>query len=167
MAEAALQGFGVAVHRDALVRNPRPCRPTSTGRIDIASPDPAQPPRIQPNYLGTAADVASVQAGARLIGRLQKTPALRGLTLGAPAVDPAALTDDALLADFRARSDTPMNQPYLSAHPKRRETVLNRTRLRRLGDPTDIASAAAFLASDESRFMTGASLVVDGWLSLG
>ena len=153
MAEAALQGFGVAVHRDALVRNPRPCRPTSTGRIDIASPDPAQPPRIQPNYLGTAADVASVLAGVRLIGRLQKTP--------------AALTDDALLADCRARSDTPMNQPYLSAHPKRRETVLNRTRLRRLGDPTDIASAAAFLASDESRFMTGASLVVDGWLSLG
>ena len=153
MAEAALQGFGVAVHRDALVRNPRPCRPTSTGRIDIASPDPAQPPRIQPNYLGTAADVASVLAGVRLIGRLQKTP--------------AALTDDALLADFRARSDTPMNQPYLSAHPKRRETVLNRTPLRRLGDPTDIASAAAFLASDESRFMTGASLVVDGWLSLG
>jgi choline dehydrogenase len=83
-----------------------PCRPTSTGRIDIASPDPAQPPRIQPNYLGTAADVAGVLAGARLIGRLQQTPALRGLTLGPPAVDPAALTDDALLADFRARSGT-------------------------------------------------------------
>ena len=63
--------------------------------------------------------------------------------------------------------DTPMNQPYLAAHPERRETVLNRTPLRRLGDPTDIASAAAFLASDESRFMTGASLVVDGGLSLG
>ena len=83
-----------------------PCRPTSTGRIDIASPDPAQPPRIQPNYLATAADVAAVLAGARLIGRLQQTPALRGLTLGPPAVDPAALTDDALLADFRARSGT-------------------------------------------------------------
>ena len=83
-----------------------PCRPTSTGRIDIASPDPTQPPRIQPNYLGTEADVAAVLAGARLIGRLQQTPALRGLTLGAPTVDPAALTDDALLADFRARSGT-------------------------------------------------------------
>jgi choline dehydrogenase len=50
--------------------------------------------------------VAGVLAGARLIGRLQQTPALRGLTLGPPAVDPAALTDDALLADFRARSGT-------------------------------------------------------------
>ncbi len=83
-----------------------PCRPTSTGRIDIASPDPAQPPRIQPNYLATAADVAGVLAGARLIGRLQQTPALRGLTLGPPAVDPSALTDEALLADFCARSGT-------------------------------------------------------------
>jgi len=83
-----------------------PGRPTSTGRIDIVSPDPAQPPRIQPNYLGTAADVAAVLAGARLIGRLQQTPALRGLTLGPLAVGSAALTDEALLADFRARSGT-------------------------------------------------------------
>lgn len=32
----------------------------------------------------------------------------------------------------------------------------------RLGQPADIADAALFLASDESRFMTGADLVVDG-----
>ena len=32
----------------------------------------------------------------------------------------------------------------------------------RLGLPEDIAGAAVFLASDESRFMTGADLLVDG-----
>ena len=32
----------------------------------------------------------------------------------------------------------------------------------RLGQPADIAGAALFLASDESGFMTGADLVVDG-----
>jgi NAD(P)-dependent dehydrogenase (short-subunit alcohol dehydrogenase family) len=63
--------------------------------------------------------------------------------------------------------DTPMNQPYLAQHPERLEAVLNRTPLRRLREPADIACAAAFLAGDDSRFMTGASLSVDGGLSLG
>ena len=34
--------------------------------------------------------------------------------------------------------------------------------LNRLGRPEETAAGAAFLASDESSFMTGASLVIDG-----
>ena len=38
--------------------------------------------------------------------------------------------------------------------------------LGRLGEPLDIAYAALYLASDESAFMTGASLIVDGGATL-
>jgi NAD(P)-dependent dehydrogenase (short-subunit alcohol dehydrogenase family) len=37
--------------------------------------------------------------------------------------------------------------------------------LRRLGTAEDIAAAIVFLASDESSFMTGAELVIDGGYS--
>jgi NAD(P)-dependent dehydrogenase (short-subunit alcohol dehydrogenase family) len=34
--------------------------------------------------------------------------------------------------------------------------------MKRLGQPEEIAAGALFLASDESSFMTGAELVIDG-----
>ena len=37
--------------------------------------------------------------------------------------------------------------------------------LRRLGEPDDVAYAVLYLASDESRFMTGAELKLDGGIS--
>ncbi len=37
----------------------------------------------------------------------------------------------------------------------------------RLGDPSDFGAVAAFLCSDQARFVTGASLVVDGGASRG
>jgi len=40
--------------------------------------------------------------------------------------------------------------------------IANSSDLRRTGEPQDIANAALFLASDESNFMTGQVMVVDG-----
>ena len=40
--------------------------------------------------------------------------------------------------------------------------VESTTPLGRLGDPDEIARAALFLASDESSFVTGSELFVDG-----
>ena len=48
------------------------------------------------------------------------------------------------------------------ADPRWREEVVARTPLRRWGRPEDVARAAVFLASDEARFMTGQTMMVNG-----
>jgi NAD(P)-dependent dehydrogenase (short-subunit alcohol dehydrogenase family) len=40
--------------------------------------------------------------------------------------------------------------------------MASRTALNRIGEPRDIACAILFLSSDESSFITGQTLVVDG-----
>jgi len=52
-------------------------------------------------------------------------------------------------------------------HEKSNAAALSRTPMRRWGEPDDFAGPAVFLASDASRFMTGAQLVVDGGFSAG
>jgi NAD(P)-dependent dehydrogenase (short-subunit alcohol dehydrogenase family) len=44
--------------------------------------------------------------------------------------------------------------------------VLSRTALRRVGQPADVAGCAVFLASDESAYVTGEVLTVDGGWSM-
>ncbi len=43
-----------------------------------------------------------------------------------------------------------------------RDWMLNRTPIGRVGQPQDIANGVLYLASDESSFVTGAELVIDG-----
>jgi choline dehydrogenase len=81
-----------------------PCRPTSRGLLEIRSADPTEPPRIQPNYLTTAQDVAELLAGAKFLRRLAATPALRDLIDAELKPGSAAQSDEDLIADIRARS---------------------------------------------------------------
>lgn len=45
---------------------------------------------------------------------------------------------------------------------ERKEILRQRTALRRIGDPSDVAGAVSFLIGDDARFITGTVLVVDG-----
>lgn len=59
---------------------------------------------------------------------------------------------------------TPMTAPTMEAAMPYYKT---HTQLPYMGEPEDIAYGVVFLASDESRFMTGAELVIDGgWTAL-
>jgi choline dehydrogenase len=81
-----------------------PCRPTSRGHVRIRSSDPQEKPLIYPNTLSTDADAADLLAGARFMRRLAATPSLASIIAAELKPGPAVQSDDALLADIRARS---------------------------------------------------------------
>ena len=56
-----------------------PCKPTSTGHLQIRSPDPMEPPALYPNYLDTDHDREVMLAGTRLVRRIADMPALQGV----------------------------------------------------------------------------------------
>jgi choline dehydrogenase len=84
----------------------QPTRPSSEGRIDIASPDYRVAPRIGPNYMATEKDAEDVVRAGRLLQSIARTRAIRELIREpiAPALDSMGSAE--ILADFRARAAT-------------------------------------------------------------
>jgi 3alpha(or 20beta)-hydroxysteroid dehydrogenase len=61
--------------------------------------------------------------------------------------------------------DTDMNTRQRERTPELIDKLVAAIPMRRIGDPLEVAHAAVFLAADESRYVTGSEVVIDGGAS--
>ncbi|UJP65067.1 SDR family NAD(P)-dependent oxidoreductase [Mongoliitalea daihaiensis] len=62
---------------------------------------------------------------------------------------------------------TDMSAAALNNDPERKQKVLGRTPMGKLGDPCDVAEAIYYFTSDGAKYITGTSLAIDGGNSIG
>ena len=63
--------------------------------------------------------------------------------------------------------ETKMSAKALDSDPQRKQKVLSRTPMGKLGLPEDVAEAVYYLSSDAAKYLTGVILPVDGGNSIG
>ncbi len=81
-------------------------RPESRGFVHIKSSDPSVPPAIQPRYLSSRNDCATVVAGLSLLRRVMNEPAMRRYIAEEREPGPDCASDAALLAFARNTGTT-------------------------------------------------------------
>ena len=82
------------------------CRPESRGSIEIQSNDINCQPKIFCNYLSNQKDIDDVVKGARLIGLMQETQAIKNIISHEPNTLINQMNDYEIIDDFRQRSST-------------------------------------------------------------
>ncbi len=97
----------------------------------------------QANYVAAKAGIVGLTRGAAL------EAARDGITVNAIA---PGLIETKMLAGMNARA---------------RDLLIGKIPVRHTGDPSDIAAAAAFLCSEEARYITGVVLDVHGGIGIG
>jgi 3alpha(or 20beta)-hydroxysteroid dehydrogenase len=105
------------------------------------------------------ASVAGMDAGPGLFSYAVSKWAMRGLTKAASAdLAPRGIRVNTVIPGLIESALSESNPPGYN------DGFIEQTPLRRIGQQEDVAAGVVFLASDESSFMTGTDLVIDGGL---
>lgn len=105
------------------------------------------------------ASVAGMEAGPGLFAYAVTKWALRGVTKAASAdLAPLGIRLNSVIPGLIESALSERNPPGYN------DGFVERTPLRRIGQAADIAAGVVYLASDESSFVTGTDLVIDGGL---
>lgn len=132
-------------HAMPLLRDSQPASIVNISSIAAMTADP-----------GLAAYNTSKAAVWMLTKSVALYCAKKGWDIRCNSVHPA-FVDTAILEGFRLDKDAPMAE----THAKLARVIP----LGRIGEPEDVALGVLYLASNESRFMTGSELKLDGGLS--
>lgn len=109
--------------------------------------------------------MASQYGIPKVIAYTASKSAIEGMTKAmATELSPNGIRINCIAPGFIA---TAMSAKALNNDPERRDKALGRTPMGFLGDPSDIAEAALFLATDVSKYITGTILRVDGGNAIG
>lgn len=131
---------------DALVRGIRPSLSRNEGSVVVIG---------SVHGRATTAGVAAyATTKAALEGWVRAAALDLGPSIRVNAIAPGAINTAKLNEGFARWGHESAEQ--------RKGILRERTALRRIGDPQDVAGAASFLVGDDARFITGAVLVVDG-----
>jgi NAD(P)-dependent dehydrogenase (short-subunit alcohol dehydrogenase family) len=120
------------------------------------------------NKRGSIINISSMAAQYGLPGVIAYTAsktAIEGMTRAmAVELSPSGIRVNCIAPGFIL---TKMSSTALDNDVERKQKVLSRTPMGKLGTPQDVANTAYFLASEESSFMTGTVIPVDGGNSIG
>jgi len=109
--------------------------------------------------------MASQYGIPKVIAYTASKSAIEGMTRAmAVELSPKGIRVNCIAPGFIA---TDMSAKALNNDPERKNKVMGRTPMGQLGEPADIGDAAAFLASDAAKYITGVTLPVDGGNSIG
>jgi NAD(P)-dependent dehydrogenase (short-subunit alcohol dehydrogenase family) len=121
-----------------------------------------------PRGKGNIINISSMAAQygiPKVIAYTASKSAIEGMTKAmAVELSPMGILVNCIAPGFIA---TDMSAKALNGDTERKQKVLARTPLGRLGEPADIGDAALFLASDAAKYVTGVVLPVDGGNSIG